>query len=361
MARKNLTALQQDKAKLFFYELCYLAGVNRQAKIYDNMYRAVLAYLVEHTRSSEAQEIIQAFKMRQTTYKDLETLENNIKALANGNHGSGFLLLCEFGATAQYKWERDASLLCSFVAWICADKGWWWDDSKLSTYERDEILKLEIGSNLYNFKCFLSQRHPASTTTQSTTKATSSNTTTQPAASNSSGTTTNGPKNNYKSLGGLSGAVSNLISSQKTTLNGSVFCIEAEKTGANKRTLFITPLTSEGKPVAISAAQKIKLGSGNGYSDCQLWWSTLSDAQAALSKMSSSLPSEHFQIKKANPDSNGYFEVSTALGNAFIKASKLNEMLIEQINMDECNNIASRGYSIKDIDVFSEAFDTYGD
>lgn len=359
MARKNLTALQQTKAKLFFYELCYIANVNRNAKIYDNMYPAVLAYLIKYNFwTSAAQGIIQAFKIRQTTYKDLEILENNIRSLTDSN---GFLLLSEFGSPAQYKWEKDGNLLCSFVAWICADKGWWWDDSKLSTYERDEILKLEIGSNLYNFKCFLSQHRPASTTTQSTTQTTSSNTATQSAASASSGTATSGPKNNYKSLGGLSGVVSNLISSQKTTLNGSVFCIEAERTGANKRTLFITPLTSEGKPVAISAAQKIKLGSGNGYSDCQLWWSTLSDAQTALSKISSNLSSEHFQIKKANPDSNGYFEVSTALGNAFIKASKLNEMLTEQINIDECNNIASRSYSIKDIDVFSEAFDTYGD
>lgn len=363
MPRTSLLDTQQEKAKVLFYCICHAANINRNGKIYDSMNSSLINWFDRYA-SKESDVIINSFKTREITFNALQEFNNAIKSLATKTYRGCPLTKSIDNWSVVY--EPKSEVLMRYIAWICANRSWWWDDSNVSRYEREQLEKIPIFTILSDFNCFVSQQQTAqrAQTSASTAKATTAKKDTTAATTNATtATNTNGPKNNYKSLGKLSPYVKTLITRNKTVISSIMFCIEADKTGANKRTLFVTPLTADGREVSVDAAKKVKLGSGNGYSDCQLWWDTLQAAQVALNKISSILPKENFQIKKAKPDPNGYFTVMTDLGGCWIKASKLNEALEEELELelDECNNKASNSYSIKDIDVFSEAFDKYGD
>lgn len=122
----------------------------------------------------------------------------------------------------------------------------------------------------------------------------------------------------------------------KTTLSGIVFCIEADKIGKNTPYAFITPLQVVGNDiitVSKANAEIVKFGSGNGYTDCKLWFTDQNLAANALAYCQNKFGSKftNYVLGKANADKNGYFQVTTALGIAYIKAGRLNEELDEAL------------------------------
>ena len=360
MPRTSLLDTQQEKAKVLFYCICHSANINRNGKVYDRMNPSLIDWFDKYA-SRASNIIMETIKTREVAFNTLQAFNMAIGSISNGYKGCPLTKSVDNWSIV---YEPKSETLMRYIAWVCADRGWWWDDLNVSRYEREQLEKIPVFTILSDFNCFVSQQQAAqkAQTSTSTAKTTTTRKDTATATTNATtATNTNGPKNNYKSLGKLSPYVKTLINRNKTKTSSIMYCIEADKTGANKRTLFVTPLTADGREVSVDAAKKVKLGSGNGYSDCQLWWDNPQAAQIALNKISSILPKENFQIKKAKPDPNGYFTIVTDLGGCWIKASKLNEALEEKLELDECNNKASNSYSIKDIDVFSEAFDKYGD
>ena len=82
-------------------------------------------------------------------------------------------------------------------------------------------------------------------------------------------------------------------------------------------------------PYMLSGTLPVKYGSGQGFDDCILFFDDYNKAVEFMNKALSNLPSnvKTLGIKRQRTDSNGYFKVITNCGEAYIKASKLHEML----------------------------------
>lgn len=236
--------------------------------------------------------------------------------------------------------SRNSLQLAQYIAWFCSENNIIWDDTNTTQYEMDQYKDTILGKALFNAGCFLNTQPVTNT---STTK-TSRNTTITPKQPGQL------PVNGYKASGAHSGDIPNLVGTpgNKLYLHGAMLCIEADKSGKNTPNAFITPLkatTSSITAVAKSAAEKVNMGSGNGYTDCRLWFDNYITANVFLAacqqKFGNKFNNIHLAYKKA--DINGYFEVSTEFGNAFIKASTLNEdleeNLIEQREIEEAHAI----------------------
>lgn len=266
------------------------------------------------------------------------------------------------------------------IAEFCANNNIIWDDTNISQEELDECKTTYLGDALFKAGCFLNNKpqyasQPTASAQQAATNTGAINQTANqtaqaaPAATaqasaptvSNQGTATNSqapatkkaPANGYKSSGGHSQDIPNLIGNagQKVYLSGPVYCIIADKIGKNTPRAFITPLiaTSIGgvKTVSQEAAEKVKFGSGNGYTDCTLFFESVAAADKALDFCKKRFGVKYTNISKVTQkaDGKGYFKVSTEIGEAFIKASVLNEELEEKL---------TEGVNIKDIDIYSE-------
>lgn len=241
-----------------------------------------------------------------------DTLSNfyfNKDIKSNSNYGSN-------------KIRKPASMLAKYVADFCATNGFYWDDTNKTQYEMDAYRKSLLGAALYDYGCFLSQRNkPTATKTRTVSTSTSGE-----------------PVSDYKSTGGRSGDIPNLIGTpgEKIILTGYVFCVFADKIGRNTPGAFITPLQVVGdrvSKVSKANAERVKFSSANGYTDCKLWFDTQTTATEVLTKCEARFGTKfsHYQIGKKSADKNGYFKVSTEFGEAYIKAGKLNEELEEAL------------------------------
>ena len=155
-------------------------------------------------------------------------------------------------------------------------------------------------------------------------------------------------KNDYKQSGPQSPNCFDLKSQpfQKEKLsgeNGNVFVIVAEDstTSANKPYAFINPLINTPN-YRTNNTNKIKFGSGHAYSDLPLYFNTLADGQAFLSKMiSANLIPSRFTNPHVGKQaftgimrkflSHDFYRIGTELGDVYVCAYKLNEDLEESI------------------------------
>lgn len=205
-----------------------------------------------------------------------------------------------------------------------------------------------IGSQLFEFRCFKSQKKSQSTQTASATSTVSS-TPRQPGQA---------PQNNYKSSGPQSGNMKCIIGTpgQKLVAASAIsYCIEADKIGKNTPNAFIKPLNDKACPNSVAT---VFMGSGNFYTDCKCWFDDISDATVFLSKVAAKFGNQftNIHISKAKSDANGYYIAQTQFGNCGIKASKLNEELNGELTEEVKEN---RYNGITDIDTFDEAFFKY--
>ena len=221
--------------------------------------------------------------------------------------------------------KRSPEHLAAFVAWFCANNGIYWDNTLRTTYEMDVFEKTLLGDALKQYDGYVEPIVVAK-------KATSTKTATQKAPGQ-------GPKNDYKSTGGQSGNVRDLKGTAGTKEILSVPMVFVIK-GVNANTAkvpyaFIRPLKASG---ASGNTNKVFLGDPSGYTDCTLFFTTIQEADAFLIKCNNgTIPSNisNLQVAKIGVDKNGYYKVGTEYGDAYIKASKLNEELAEEVEKQD--------------------------
>jgi hypothetical protein len=207
-----------------------------------------------------------------------------------------------------------------------------------------------LGKACWEFGCFLSQRPDK--------KASAASKTRTPRAAGAAGTA---PKSGYKSSGPRSGDIKGLIGEpgKKTTFPSStlLYVIVCESSKPKTQYVYIDPLAYRANP------NRVKLGDPSGYSACKLFFDSIEAAEKAVKQIKATfdIPSHitDFIIKKQAADPNGYFAVATDVGNAFIKASKLNEEIVEEITEEPKPRRASRFPKINDIEVYNEAMQRY--
>ena len=242
--------------------------------------------------------------------------------------------------------------IANMLAAFCAEQEIFWDDVNTSrtTVEMDTYRKSALGGACWEFNCFLSQQKPV--------KASSGTSARKPLrAPRAAGAA---PKSGYKSSGPKSGEIKGLIGTpgEKIMLTGKnlvVICCDSSKPKAQY--VFVDPLAYR------ADINKVKLGDPSGYSACKLFFDSISTAETAIEgiKRSITIP-DHitgFTLKKQAADPNGYFKIDTEVGPAYIKASKLNEEIKEEMTEDASKAVKSRFPEIGDIDVYSEAMHRY--
>ena len=105
------------------------------------------------------------------------------------------------------------------------------------------------------------------------------------------------------------------------------------------------------KPQNGKVPLKVNYGSGQGYNDCILYFKNENSARAFIVIADQNKPAnvQSLRVKKIGEDPNGYVEVDTELGRAFIKASKLHEDVEEGLEKEEDTNTAQAQVSNKEI------------
>lgn len=292
-------------------------------------------YIVYYHRENFATEICNEIKHRNFSFVEASRALENLAAMY-------FFRLHERGSK-----KLTAKQLANILAAFCAENEIFWDDinTHRTTVEMDVYRRTIFGNACWNFKCFLSQRATTKTTKATTTRSV------DPSTGKAA------PKSDYKSSGPKSSLVKGLIGKpgEKTTLptGTTVFVIVCDSTKAKKQYVYVSPL----------ASNTVKVGDPSGYSDCKLFFETIGDAEdmiAAIKSGGASIP-DHvtgFSLAKQKVDPNGYFGIRTSLGDAYIKASKLNEAINEAMT-NECGKRVSRFPEIRDIEVYSEAFQSF--
>jgi hypothetical protein len=248
--------------------------------------------------------------------------------------------------------------LANIIAAFCAEQEIFWDDvnTARTTTEMEVYRKSILGKACWNFGCFLSQTVAKKGTRTRTGTVTY---TTDPATGKRI------PKSGYKSSGPKSGLIKGLIGEpgDKTTFSRHtpLFVIVCTSTKTKKQYVFVDPLATKADP------NKIKLGDPSGYSACKLFFDSIDAAQNAIDTIKTGdfrIPDDisGLTLAKQTADTNGYFKISTEVGPAYIKASKLNEAIEEALEdsaSESTENHTSRFPEINDIDVYTEAMLRY--
>lgn len=241
--------------------------------------------------------------------------------------------------------------LANIIAAFCAEQEIFWDDvnTHRTTVEMETYRVTLLGRACWEFKCFLSQqadKKPARTAAR--------------AASTSTGKAA--PKSGYKSSGPKSGLIGGLIGEpgEKTTfpVSDNMYVIVCDSTKTKKQYVFVDPLAHK------ADINKVRFGDPSGYSACKLFFDSIAEADAAMRRIATTtelrVPSDitGLSLAKQKVDPNGYFQINTEIGAAYIKASKLNEAIEEAVE-DPSAARCSKFPDIGNIDVYNEAMYSY--
>ena len=225
----------------------------------------------------------------------------------------------------------------------------YWDDTVRTPYEIDEFKKTLLGEAVYAYGRYISaiQDKPA--------RVRANNAPGVASAAGGTGVAGNKqPKNNYKQTGGQSANARDLKGQpgEKVYAEGPFIyrIIGDDPTITNTPNVFVNPLSNSG---ASGNTNKVKFGSGNGYSDCTCFFDDLNDATTFLNKVAQDKEVmgkvTNPRVVKGKPDPNGYFIVGTVFGDCAISAKKLNEALNEAVNEEPKREVswekATEGYS----------------
>lgn len=255
--------------------------------------------------------------------RQFKNLDNELTQLANvkfqSQLGSGGLI------------KRSPEHLAAYIAQFCKANGIYWDTEIRSHQEVEEFERTLLGAALKEYGCFTtSEDAPASPV--STKAATSSR------RASTASTPGQPPKNDYKSSGGQSKNVRDLKGTpgNKIIKTSTMYRIEGVNANSPKTPYaFIRPLKASG---AVGNTNKVFVGDPSGYTDCTLFFDdhVAADKVLVFCVNTNAIPANisGLHVSKVAPDRNGYYEVGTEFGNAFIKASKLNEDLDEVEHFD---------------------------
>lgn len=214
-----------------------------------------------------------------------------------------------------YKVKKD--LLAKIFANVCAKQEIFWDDRKYTSFELDYFKQSIFGKALWDFECFISQE-PAPVKVP-TPKATINTTPKAPRATSTGGSSA-GHTLYRSNAGGVVGTSKDILSVP------FMYCIVGEfnPKGKTSPRIHVSPQNQ-------SAPLRVKYTSGQGFNDCILHFDSLIAANDFKAQCDANLPSNvaFLNVKKVATDPNGYVQVDTQYGQAWIKASKLHEEIIE--------------------------------
>ena len=241
--------------------------------------------------------------------------------------------------------------LCAFIAWFCDENKLVYNNINTSVEEMKQIKNTLIGETLWDNYLFARDHTPENNPNKgpinintnapanSTAPSTSATQTTS-AASTSSGNTGTPAATTVKT-GGAAGHTlyrnnaSGILTNGKLTNIAAgyyVYWIGGEFTNPGK-----TQPKLHVKPQYSKTPLKVDYGSGQGYNDCILYFASEQDARNFMSIADANKPNKvkSLQLKKIGEDKNGYVEVDTEFGPAYIKASKLHEEIEEDLENKE--------------------------
>lgn len=247
--------------------------------------------------------------------------------------------------------KESPETLCAFIALFCDENKLVYNNINTSVEEMKQIKNTLIGKTLWDNYLFARDHTPennpnkrpininTNAPTNNTAPSTSANQTTS-AASTSSGNTGTPVATTVKA-GSAAGhtlyrhnAKGILTQGKLTNISNGyyVYWIGGEFANPGK-----TQPKLHVKPQYGKTPLKVDYGSGQGYNDCILYFASEQDARNFMSIADANKPSKvkSLQLKKIGEDKNGYVEVETEFGNAYIKASKLHEEVEESLEDKE--------------------------
>lgn len=215
-----------------------------------------------------------------------------------------------------------AKALMKVFANVCAKREIFWDDAEYTPFELDYFKKTPFGEVLWDFRCFVSQEpdvRKTPTTSTATPRATTSGTKT-PAAPRAPRATGAGHTLYRNNAGGIVGTSKDILTVPE------MYCILGEFNPKGK-----TSPKIHVSPQGQAAPLRVKYTSGQGHNDCILYFDNLNTANDFKTKCDANLPANvaFLKVKKLATDPNGYVQVDTQYGPAWIKASKLHEEIVE--------------------------------
>ena len=254
--------------------------------------------------------------------------------------------------------RENSDTLCAFIAWFCDENKLVYNNINTSVEEMKQIKNTLIGKTLWDSYLFAKDHTPENNPNKGTIdtsapadNATSAKPAAQATSAASTPTSNNGtPTATTVKTGGPAGHTlyrnnaSGILTQGKLTniANGYyVYWIGGEFTNPGK-----TQPKLHVKPQYGKTPLKVDFGSGQGYNDCILYFASEQAAKNFMGIADANKPSKvkSLQIKKIGEDKNGYVEVSTEFGNAYIKASKLHEDVEEDLENKE-----EKTYNYKDV------------
>ena len=197
--------------------------------------------------------------------------------------------------------------LARILANMCAQAHVYWDTTTHTAQELNYFKKTAFGAALWEFYCFNTQEEPKAKT----------------AAPKDAGAGTATPnaghtldRNNARGI----------LSAHISGGSGVVYWIGSEFISDGKTPPKTQPKLHV-KPQNAKTPLKVDYGSGQGYNDCILYFASEGAAKNFFNLADAKKPMKvkSLQIKKIGEDKNGYDEVETEFGRAYIKASKLKE------------------------------------
>lgn len=249
----------------------------------------------------------------------------------------------------------NANQIARILANACAMQEVYWDDvnTARSTVEMETYTKKPFGKACKDFQCFLSQQAAKKARPMRVAGDAGR------AAGRVGGVGRSGGTSSYKSSGPKSGIIGGLIGEpgEKTTFKGTAYIYDIICESSKKKTqfVFVDPIAYK------SDINKVRFGDPSGWSACKLLFETRDEVDAAIAAIRDGgfrIPADvtGFTAAKQKVDPNGYFKIRTEIGEAYIKASKLNEAMKEDLEASDDNvNRAAKFPEISDIDVYSEA------
>ena len=329
---------------------------NPQRKVPTDQYRYMYGthpdnFRVNEQKYQEAAKIICAcIRSRKVETQRFLAFDKAIKALAPCHFLPG---LDELRGSV----GEPAEVLCTFIAWFCSANNLVYDNRNASVEEMKQIKNTLIGATLWDNYLFAVGHTPANNPgggTVASTGGASANPDPTPAPANPATNNGNGAgtvtQTTVKS-GGPAGHTlyrknaSGILGNGKVTkisTDGYVYWI----TGKFVATGGKTDPKLHVKPYYAKAPLKVNYGSGQGYNDCILYFCSKQQAENFMGIADAAKPNTvaSLMVKAIGEDKNGYVEVATEFGNAYIKASKLHEDVEE--NLEENNENTENKYPV---------------
>ena len=312
MARIFTTPAAEQAAKVLMHDITVASGLNTK-----NLRTNSPSVLTRASFISASQNIC-----NEITERNFDNIDSAIAEITRYYHKPNY-----DGSGKNKSFTKET--VAKVIVWFADQLGLYWDDTVRTPYEIDEFKKTCLGDAVYKYGRYISAipDKPARTRSNNAPNI----------ASAAGGTGIAGskqPKNTYKQSGGQSANARDLHGNpgEKVYADGNFIyrIIGDDPTITNIPNVFINPLSSSG---AAGNTNKVKFGSGNGYSDCTCFFDDPNEANDFLNKIiqNNAVPAKvsNPRIVKGKADSNGYFLVGTEFGVCAISAKKLNEALNE--------------------------------